>query len=117
MEEHRNSLESKLTIEDFDNIKRIIYIAYEQEFLKQKSKLINKFELLKKKKQPKRSTIRTPILQLQPAPLPPHAVATLNKEPNFALTQKSIPYMDIICVTEKTAQNLELAGHPEKGEN
>ena len=24
--------------------------------------------------------------------------------------------MDIMCVTEKTAQNLELAGHPEKGE-
>ena len=57
MKEHKNSLESKLTKEDFDNIKRIINIAYEREFLKHKSKLINKFEITQKKTQLIRSTI------------------------------------------------------------
>ena len=111
MEKHRKFLESKLKKEDFDNIKRIVNIAYEREFLKDKSKLVNKFELLKKKHNLNDlpSTIKTLITQLQPTPLPPHAVATLNK---FALTQKSVPYMDIIFVTEKTTQNPELAGHP-----
>ena len=82
MEEHRNFLESKLTKEEFDNIKKIINIAYEREFLKHKSKLINKFELLKKKHNPNDlpSTIKTSIFQLQPTPLPPHAVAILNKD-------------------------------------
>ena len=62
------------------------------------------------------STIKTPILLLQPASLLPHAIAILDKVPKFALTHKSVPYMDIISLTEKTAKNLELADHPHKGE-
>ena len=62
------------------------------------------------------STTKTHILQLQAISLSPHAITILSKDPKFALTHKSVPYMDIISLTEKTAKNLELADHPHKGE-
>ena len=78
---------------------------------------------------PRPSTIKTPVLQLQQAPLPPEAIALLNKGPKFALSHKEIPYLDIIQEprtstsyldiiqeTEKAARSLEIKGQHEKGE-
>ena len=60
--------------------------------------------------------MKNPVLQLQSAPLPPEAVAVLNKGPKFVLSHKTIPYMEIIQETEKAAQNFERQNLPEKGE-
>ena len=45
------------------------------------------------------TTLSNPVLQLQNEPLPPHAI------PKFALTHQKIPFINIICCTEKAAQN------------
>ena len=60
------------------------------------------------------TTISNQVLQNES--LPQHAILFLNKKPKFALTHQKIPFMNIICCTEKGAQRLERAGLPENGE-
>ena len=120
--DQKNLLQQKLTDSDFEKIEKITDTAREREFLKHRSKLKNKVERLIAEKTPQTpetsrpSTIKNPVLQLQKEPLPPEALAVLQKGPKFALTHKKIPNMEIIQGSEKAAQELERQNLPEQAE-
>lgn len=116
-------LKEKLSSTDFDLILKIVNKAYEHSFIKHKNKLKKKFELLQRRRPPpppaqppRPSTINNPVHQLQLTKLQPEIVSLLEKGPKFAVTPKTIPYMDIIHETEKAAISLASKGLHEQGE-
>ena len=108
-------LKEELSEEHFDMILRVTLSSREKKFNEVKTKLKNKFEMLyaTKYKRPFTTTIQenpTPVkdcvLDLA-GDIPEKQLAILNLGPKFAITPKTIPYMDIITVTEVEALNLE----------
>ena len=114
------SLKLHLSTEHYDLITRITNQSYEKDFERRKTKLKEKFEKILGTQRPplqppqRPTTIKNPVLQLQPQPLPAEAIEVLKLGPKFALTPKDIPKMDIITETEKAALQLERDGKRDK---
>ena len=108
-------LKEELSEEHFHLILRITLSCREKKFIEIKTKLKNKFELLynKKYKKPFSKTFQENPTMMKDCVLdlagniPEKQLAILNLGPKFAVTPTTIPYMNIITVTEVEALNLE----------
>ena len=102
---------------------QITTASKEKKFIEVRTKLKNKFELLYKAKYKKlfqknrvnQVAVKSSVLDLA-GDIPEHQRKILDLGPNFAVTPKIIPYMDIVTSTEVEALNLEKEGQYAKAE-
>ena len=101
--------------EDFEKIQTIVNKSRDRTFNKLKEKLRKKFDFLLKKHQPLPSTtrpssIKNTVLQLQNETLTADEIALLSLGPQFNLTPKEKPYLDIVSAVEAQMSQLEFNG-------
>ena len=116
-------LREQLSDEHFSTITRVTASSKEKKFLEVRTKLKNKFELLyeAKYKRPftktneNQTAVKNCVLDLA-GDIPDDQRTILNLGPKFAVTPKTIPYMEIVTSTEVEALNLEKEGQHAKAE-
>ena len=102
-----------LSEDDMITINNVTEQSREKMFNSSKLRLLNKFRILKEmdnKKQydtQRTNYVKESVINLTTEPLPEHHKLLLNLGPNFVPNIKSIPYMDIISITESSALKLE----------
>ena len=118
----KSGLQTELSEDHFNTLIRITEATREKVFTSTKTKLKNKFELLFQERF-KRPFIRNEtgqtfvkdcVLNLHAGDIPTNQKELLNLGPKFAVTPRSIPYMDIITTTEIEALRLEGENEPAK---
>ena len=111
-----------LSEDHFNTLIRITEATREKVFTSTKTKLKNKFELLfqERFKRPfirnetGQTIVKDCVLNLHAGDIPTNQKELLNLGPKFAVTPRSIPYMDIITTTEIEALRLEGKNEPAK---
>ena len=111
----KEAIKDKLSEEHYNTIINVTESSREKKFIKTKDKLKNKFELLYASKYKTTSNkvakeehlVKNCVLNLADSEIPQNHLDLLNLGPNFAVTPRNIPYMDIITTTEIEALKLE----------
>ena len=110
----RDKIETKVSPPDFKKITNVIQKSHEKTFKTQSQKLRNKFQLILEKQKPKPpsrpSTIKNTILQLQSEPLSKDEIELLSLGPQFKVTPKETPFLEIISAIEPQMTSLEFQG-------
>ena len=120
-----NELSAVLSEADMAVITNVTEKARESMFVRSKEKLVNKFSILKKRKDDKETYtdntntlhMKEPILNLASSEIPEHHKELLELGPKFVPHVKSIPYMDIVSATESSALKLEYSKKVNQAEN
>ena len=110
----KEAIKDKLSEEHYNTIINVTESSREKKFIKTKDKLKNKFELLYASKYKTTSNkvakeehlVKNCVLNLADSEIPQNHLDLLNLGPNFAVTPRNIPYMDIITTTEIEALKL-----------
>ena len=115
LERIKNKIKDTVSPNDFEKILTVVGKSQQTTFKKKSEKLRKKFELLLKKQKPPQipsrpSSIKNTVLQLQQEPLTPEEISLLSLGPQFNLTSKETPFLDIISAVEPQMSKLEYDG-------
>ena len=101
VEEIKLYLKNILSEEHYILIQNVTDSSREKQFLKKKKQLIDKYNSLPNKYSQhsnyKTSLIKPVILNLTNEEIPQHYESLLNHGPKCVPTNKSLPYMDVLC--------------------
>ena len=108
----KSSIYNQVSTEHYEIISRVTESCREKHFLKERSKLKKKFDLLYLEKRKGATTLQSTnvkncVLNLVNDTLPEDEEEVLNLGPKFAINPTCIPYMEIITTAETKALALE----------
>ena len=109
----KEELMSILSNNDMKMIEEVSNKASEKMFISSKERLLKKFRILKEINSPRSCNnnqqryIKDCVIDLTSETFPDNHKSLLNLGPKFVPTQKHIPFMDIISITESSALKLE----------
>ena len=108
-----------LNNEDMDLVQNAAEKSREQIFIRSKQRLVKKFESLQVKSErkeirPKEFIVKDPVLNLVPSEIPQAQMDILKLGPKFVPAMTQIPYMDIVCTTEVSAQKIRMHKYYDK---